>query len=174
LPNKQLNQKSMKKIVFIGLFAFLTANVFGQVTLDKDQQKKVKEIHKNVSNQHNDILKNQGLTVDEKKSRVDDSKGARDALLADVLTSEQIDAVKAKDPIDWNKMYLKIEKQEKSRMKAEMDLKIKEVDNEAKVIKSQQDELKKQMNDLKSRQKELGDQQKALNARKKAIKAEYK
>ena len=164
----------MKKIIFIGFFVFLTGNVFCQATMDKVQQQKVKEIHKNVSKEHDDILKNLTLTVDEKKSRVDATKNARDAELAAVLTSEQVNAVKAKDPIDWNKMYLKIEKQEKSRMKDEMDQRLKEVDKEAKEVKNQQDDIKKQMNDLKKKQKDLGDQQKALKERTKMIKAEYK
>jgi len=164
----------MKKIIFISLFVFLTGNVFCQATLDKAQQTKVKEIHKNVSKEHNDILKNLTMTVDEKKSRVDGTKSTRDAQLADLLNSEQINAVKAKDPIDWNKMYLKIEKQEKSRMKAEMDQRLKEVDREAREIKDQQDDAKRQMNDLKRKQKDLGDQQKELKNKKKNIKAEYK
>jgi len=174
LSNKQLNQKSMKKIVFIGIFVFLAGNVFCQAPLDKDQQKKVKEIHKNISKEHDGILKNQTLTVDEKKSRVDATKGARDAQLADVLTSEQIDALKAKDPIDWNKMYLAIEKQEKSRLKSEMDQRLKEVDKEVKDLKNQQDDVKRQMSDLKKKEKDLGAQQKELSAKKKSIKAEYK
>ena len=164
----------MKRIIFIGLFVFLTGNVFCQATLDKDQQKKVKEIHKKISKEHDDILKNQTLSVNDKKSRVDATKNSRDAQLEVVLSSEQVNTVKAKDPIDWSKTYLKIEKQEKSRMKAEMDLKIKEVDKESKDVKVQQDDIKKQMKDLKGKEKELGDQQKALKEKKKAIKAEYK
>jgi len=164
----------MKKIIFIGLFVFLTGNVFCQATLDKDQQRQVKEIHKNVSKEHDEILKNLTMTVDEKKYRVDNTKSARDAQLAEILNSEQINALKVKDPIDWNKIYLKIEKQEKSRMKAEMDQRLKEVDKEVKEVKTQQDDIKKQMNDLKKKQKDLGDQQKVLNEKKKKIKAEYK
>jgi chromosome segregation ATPase len=163
----------MKKIIFIGLFVFLTANVFCQAP-DKAQQKKVNDIHKSISKEHGDILKNQVLTVDEKKSRVDDTKSARDAQLADVLTSEQIDALKAKDPISWNKVYLQIEKQEKSRLKSEMDQRLKEVDKDVKDLKGQQDDIKKQMSDLKKKEKDLSEQQKALNAKKKAIRAEYK
>ena len=164
----------MKKIVFIGLFVFLTGNVFCQATLDKAQQKKVNEIHKSVSKEHSDILKSQILSVEEKKSRVDATKSARDAQLDDLLTSEQIDAVKAKDPINWNKVYLQIEKQEKSRLKSEMDQKLKDVDKEVKDVKSQQDDIKKQMSDLNKKNKELDAQLKELNAKKKAIKAEYK
>ena len=164
----------MKKIVFIGLFVFLTGNVFCQATLDKAQQKKVNEIHKSVSKEHSDILKSQILSVEEKKSRVDATKSARDAQLDDLLTSEQIDAVKAKDPINWNKVYLQIEKQEKSRLKDEMDQKLKDVDKEVKDVKSQQDDIKKQMSDLNKKNKDLGAQLKELNAKKKAIKAEYK
>jgi len=164
----------MKKIVFIGLFVFLAGNVFCQTTLDKVQQKKVNDIHKSVSKQHSDILKNQILSVDEKKSRVDATKSARDAQLEEVLTSEQIEALKAKDPINWNKLYLQIEKQEKSRLKAEMDQKLKDVDKEVKDVKSQQDDIKRQMNDLNKKNKDLSAQLKELNAKKKAIKAEYK
>ena len=164
----------MKRIIFIGLFAFLTAHVFCQAPLSKDQQQRVKEIHKNISKEHDDILKNQTLTVDEKKSYVDDTKRARDAQLADVLTPEQINVVKAKDPIDWNKVYLKIEKQEKSRLNDEMEEKLKEVDKHLKELESHQDDLKKQMAELKKKEKDLGEQEKALKVQKKAIKDEYK
>lgn len=163
----------MKKVLFISIFVFLAGNVFCQA-LDKDQQKKVKEVHKNVSKELDGILKNQVLTVDEKKARVDASKSSRDAQLAVIISSEQIDAVKQKDPVDWNKTILKIEKQEKSRLKDEMNQKLKEVDGEIKDLNTQQDDLKKQMSDLQKKQKSIGEQQKSLKAKKKAIKSEYK
>ena len=109
----------MKKI-FLAVFVMLLANnAFCQTPLDKEQQKKVKKIHQQVSKEHGAILKNQSLTVNEKRDRVDASKTARDAHLAVFMTQEQVVGVMSKDPIDWNKVYVRIEKQELSRLKNE-------------------------------------------------------
>ena len=142
--------------------------------MDKNQQKQVKAIHKKVQKEHSDILKDPLLTADEKKSRVESTNRERDAKLAEVLTPEQVMAVKAKDPISWKKTLDKIDKQERSRLKAERDQKLSEVDKQARVIASQQDEVKKQMNDLKRQQKDLDAKQKVLKQQKKEIKAFYK
>ncbi len=166
----------MKKIIFIGILAFMAGNVFCQTAapMDKDQQKKVKNIHKQVEKQHEDVLKNQTMTADEKKARVQATKNERDAQLDEVLTPEQASAVKAKDPINWDKTHGKIDKQEKSRLKAEKDQKLKDVDKQSRELESQQDDVKKQMNDLKRKQKDLDEQQKALKKKKKDINAQYK
>lgn len=164
----------MKKIIFIGILTFLAGNVFCQATMDKDQQKKVKDIHKEVVKKHADILKDPNITADEKKRRVDVTKSERDAKLSALLNSDQVNAVKAKDPISWDKMYLKIEKQEKAKLKAERDQRLREVDSQIRDVNSQNDDVKRQMNDLKRKQKDLNDQQKILKAKKKAINAEYK
>ena len=164
----------MKKIILSILVMFLAGYVFCQTPMNKDQEKKVKEIHKSVTKDNDVILKNSALSADEKKARVDANKSARDARLAVVLNSEQIAAVKVKDPIDWNKVYNKIDKAEKSRLKAERDQKVKEVDKQMKELDNQQGELKKQMNELKKKQKDLSDQQKILKSEKKAINAQYK
>ena len=166
----------MKKIIFIGIFMFLAGNIFCQTItpMDKNQQKTVKQIHKDVQKQHNDILKQPTMSADEKKDRVEASKSQRDAKLSEFLTYDQVVAVKLKDPIDWAGAHKKIEKQEKSRLKAERDVKLKEVDKEVRVLDGQQDALKKQMNDLKREQKNLDEQQKALKQRKKEINAQYK
>jgi len=164
----------MKKIILSVLVMFLAGHVFCQAPLDKSQQKRVKEIHKSVTKDNDAILKNSAISADEKKDRVDAIKNSRDARLAAILTSEQIAAVKAKDPIDWNKVYNKINKAENSRLKAERDQKLKEVDKQMKDLDSQQDDIKRQMNELKRRQKDLTNQQKALKAKKKEINARYK
>ena len=164
----------MKKIILAVFVMLLTIPVYCQTPLDKDQQKKVKKIHKDISKEHDNILKNTTLTVDEKKARVDATKNARDAQLATIMTSEQASALKSKDPIDWNKAYLRIEKQEKSRLKDERDQKLREVDKQIRDVESQQDDIKKQMNELKRKQKDLGDQNKVLRTQKKGIKAQYK
>jgi len=165
----------MKKIIFIGVFMFLAGNIFCQTTpMDKDQQKKVKQIHKEIQKQHGDVLKHPTMTVDEKKARVEATKSERDAKLAELLTPEQAEAVKTKDPVDWAGTHKKIDKQEKSRLKAERDLKLKEVDKEARELESQQDDIKKQMNDLKRKQKDLSDQQKVIKQNRKDINAQYK
>lgn len=153
---------------------FLAANAFCQTPMDKDQQKEVKAIHKQVLKDNNDILKNQNLTADEKKYRIEASRNARDAKLDRALTSEQVSAVKAKDPINWDKTFNQIDKQEKSRLTAERDQRIREVDRELRDLSGHQDEIKKQMNDLKRRQKDFSDQEKILKNKKKSIKAEYK
>jgi len=164
----------MKRIILVVFAMFLAGSVFCQVPLDKSQEKRIKEIHKNVSKEHDAILKNLALTVDEKKARVDATKNARDAQLAAIMTSEQIAAVKSKDPIDWNKAYQKIEKQEKSRLKDERDQKLREVDKNIREIDSQQEELKRQQNELKRKQKDLDDQRKVLKTQKKGINIQYK
>ena len=165
----------MKKSIFIGIFVFLAGNIFCQTTpMDKNQQKAVKQIHKEIQQQHNDVIKHTTMSVDEKKARVEATKSERDAKLSGLLTSEQAAAVKAKDPIDWNGTVKKIDKQEKSRLKAERDLKLKEVDKDARVLDGQQDEIKKQMNDLKRKQKDLDDRQKELKQKRKEINAQYK
>ena len=165
----------MKKSIFIGIFVFLAGNIFCQTTpMDKNQQKAVKQIHKEVQQQHNDVVKHPTMTVDEKKARVEATKNERDAKLSGLLTSEQVEAVKVKDPIDWNGTVKKIDKQEKSRLKAERDLNLKEVDKEVRDIEGQQDDIKKQMNDLKRKQKDLDDQQKVLKQKRKDINAQYK
>ena len=152
----------------------MAGNLFCQAPMDKEQQKKVKEIHRNITNDHKALLKNQALSVDEKKARVSASRTSRDAQLAVVLTSEQIDAVKAKDPIKWDKVVSDIDKQERSRLKGERDQKLQEVDRHLRDLKSQQDDVKFQMNELKRRQKDLAGQQKTLKTEQKQIKAQYK
>ena len=164
----------MKRIILVVFAMFLAGSVFCQTPLDKTQQKKVKEIHKNVSKEHDAILKNLALTADEKKARVDATKNARDAQLAAIMTSEQAVALKSKDPIDWKKAYLQIEKQEKSRLKDERDQKLREVDKLIRDVDSQKDEIKKQQNELKRKQKDLDDQLKELKTKKKGINAQYK
>ncbi len=164
----------MKKLFIIGLLLFMAGNVFCQTAIDKDQQKKVKEIHKQVQKQHDEVVKHPSMSVDEKKNRVYATKNERDSKLADVLSPEQMEAVKAKDPIDWDGTIKKIDKQEKSRLKAERDQKLKDVDKQNRDLESQQDDIKKQMNDLKRKQKDLDEQQKALKQQKKDINAQYK
>ena len=164
----------MKKIIFIGTLMFLAANSFCQTPMDKDLDKQVKAIHKQVLKDNNDVLKNQSLTAGEKKNRIEASRSARDAKLAGVLTSEQVNAVKAKDPINWDKTLNQIDRQEKSRLTAERDQRIREVDRELRDISGQQDDIKKQMNDLKRQQKDFSEQEKVLKNKKKSIKAEYK
>ena len=164
----------MKKIVLAVFAMFLAGSVFCQAPLDKDQEKKVKNIHKNVSKEHEAILNNTLLTVDEKKARVDATKNARDAQLASIMTSEQAVALKSKDTIDWNKVHSRIEKMEKARLKGERDQKLKEVDQKIRDIDSQQDEIKKQQNELKRRQKDLDDQRKLLKTQRKGISDQYK
>jgi len=175
LQNKFFKIKNpMKKIIIVVFAMFLAGSAFCQTPLDKNQQKKVKAIHKNVKKEHDAVLKDAALTVDGKKARFDATKIARDAQLAVLLTSEQIAVVKSKDPIDWNKAYQKIEKQEKSRLKDERDHKLREIDKQIRDIESQKDELKNQQNELKRRQKDINDQLKALKTKKKGIKAQYK
>ena len=82
--------------------------------------------------------------------------------------------MKLKDPVDWDGTMKKIDKQEKSRLKAERDQKLSEVEKEVRDLKGEQEDIKKQMNDLKRKQKDIGDQQKVLKQRKKDINAQYK
>ena len=164
----------MKKIILSVFVMFLAGHVFCQSPMDKDQQKKVKEIHKKVTKENDVIMKNSAIAVNEKKALVDANKNARDAQLAVVLNSEQVAAVKSKDPIAWDKVYNKIDNMEKSRLKAERDQKLKEVDRQIRELDGQQDDLKRQMNELKRRQKDLDDQRKALKTQKKGINAQYK
>ena len=164
----------MKKFFLLGIIMLITGNVFCQTPMDKDQQKKVKEIHKEITKEHNAILKNSALSADEKKARVDATRGKRDSQLASVLSLEQKNTLLTKDPINWKKVYSSIEKQEKSRLKAERDQKLKEVDRQVRELDIQQAEIKKQMQDLKRRQKDLDDLYKQAKAKKKEINAEYK
>lgn len=164
----------MKKFISILAFISLAGVVFCQTPLDKNLQKKVADINKQIQKQHNDILKNTVLTVDEKKSRVEASKTQRNAELEKVLTPEQVTAVTAKDPINWSKVNDQIDKQEKSRLKGEKDQKLKEVDQQLRALGSQQDDVKKQIKDLQRKQKDLNDQQSALKKKKKEINAYYK
>jgi len=164
----------MKRFIFIGFLISLSGIVLCQTPLDKTQQKKVSEINKQVQKQHNDILKNSALAVDEKKSRVEATKSERDAELAKVLTPDQVNAVKAKDPINWTKVMDQIDKQERSRLKGERDQKLKEVDQQIRTVNGQQDDVKKQIKDLQRKQKDLNDQQSALKKKKKEINAYYK
>ena len=164
----------MKRIVLFGFALLVAGNVLAQTPMDKEQQKKVKDIHKRVAKEHDIILKNLALTVDEKKARVAATQNDRDAQLAALLNSEQITAVKAKDPIAWSKVYSRIEKQEKSRLKDERDQKLKEVDRQIKELDSQQSDVKRQMDELKRKQKELDAQHRALKAQHKEIVAQYK
>jgi len=164
----------MKKFFLLGIIMLIAGNVFCQTPLDKNQQKKVKEIHKEITKEHNAILKNSALTADEKKARIDATRGKRDSQLAAVLSVEQKNTLLTKDPINWKNVYGEVEKQEKSRLKAEKDQKLKEVDKQVKDLDSQQAEIKKQMQDLKKRQKDLDDQYKQAKAKKKDINAQYK
>ena len=164
----------MKKIILVVCAMFMAVSVFCQTPLDKDQQKKVKEVNKSVSKEHDAILKNSTLTVDEKKARVEATKNSRDAQLEVIMTPEQVAALKSKDPVDWNKAILRIEKQEKARLKDERDQKLREVDQKIREIDSQQDEIKRQQNELKRKQKDLNDQNKSLKTQKKGIIAQYK
>ena len=164
----------MKKIILVVAAIFWAGSVFCQAPLDKDQQKKVKEVNKSVSKEHDAILKNSTMSVDEKKARVEATKNSRDAQLAVIMTPEQVVALKSKDPVDWDKAILKIEKQEKARLKDERDQKLREVDQKIRDVNSQQDEVKRQQNELKRKQKDLNDQQKSLKTQKKGINAEYK
>ena len=163
----------MKRIIFIGFLLSLSGIALCQAPLDKAQKKRVAEINKQVQKQHNDILKST-ISVDEKKSRVEETRRERDAELAKVLSFEQVTAVTAKDPVDWSKMISKIDKQEKARLKSERDQKLKEVDQQLRDVGSQQDDVSKQMKDLKRKQKDLSEQQKALKKQKKEINAFYK
>ena len=142
--------------------------------MDKSQQKMVKQIHKETQQRHNDVLRNPTMTANEKKAHIEASKSERDAKLSGLLTSEQVATVKAKDPINWNGTVDKIDKQEKSRLSAERDMRLMEVDKELRGIEGQQDEIKKQLSDLKRKQKDLDDQQKALKLNRKSINAQYK
>ena len=164
----------MKKVILFGFAMLMAGSVFCQAPMDNNQQKQVKEIHKNVTKEHKAILNNPTLTVDEKKARLSATKDERDEKLAAVLTSEQVSALKEKDPIDWNKALSAIEKQEKSRLKTERDQKLKEVDKEIRVLDGQQDDIKRQMQALKRSQKDLDEQYKAAKAKKKEINAQYK
>ena len=165
----------MKKVIFIGIFMFLAGNIFCQtVPVDKNQQKQVKQIHKEIQKQHSDVIKHPTMTVDEKKARVEATKRERDARLSGILSSEQVEAVKLKDPVDWNGTHKKIDKQETSRLKAERDVKLREVDKEIRDIDGLLDDIKVQMNDLKRKQKDLSDQKKVLKQKRKGINAQYK
>jgi len=161
----------MKRFISILVLVSLTGIVFSQTPLDKNQQKRVSEITKQIQKQHNDILKSTALAVDEKKSRVEATRSERDAELAKVLSPEQVNTVKAKDPINWSKVMDQIDKQEKSRLKGERDQKLKEVDQQLRVLSGQQDDVTKQMKDLKRKQKDISDQQSALKKKKKEINA---
>ena len=172
--NKFLIKKSMKKFVLFGMIMLMAGNVFCQTPMDKSQKKQVSEIHKKVTKEHDAILKNPTLTADEKKARIDATKTARDAQLAVVLSTDQKNALLAKDPIKWTKMYSAIEKQEKSKMKAERDQKLKEVDKQIRELDSQQAEIKRQTQELKRKQKDLDVLYKAARAKKKEINAQYK
>ncbi len=169
--------KSMKKFFFVVLM-FVAGNVFCQTSqstaLDKEQEKKVKSIHKQVQKQHDEVINHPTMSAEEKKSRIYATKDERDAQLADVMTPEQAAAVKAKDPVNWDKAISKVDKQESTKRKAERDQKLKEVDKQAKDLDSQQGDVKKQMDDLKRKQKDLDEQQKALKQQKKDINAQYK
>ena len=164
----------MKRIIFIGFLISLAGIAFCQAPLDKAQKKKVSEINKQVQKQHNDILKNTVWTVEEKKSRVETTRHERDAELAKVLSSDQVTALTAKDPVKWDKTISQIDKQERSRLKGERDQKIREVDQQLRVVNGQQDDVKKQIKDLQRKQKDLNDQQSTLKKKKKEINAYYK
>ena len=164
----------MKKIIFIGFFVFLAGHAFCQEPLSKDQQKRVKAIHKEVLQEHNSIVKNQNISAQEKKSRIESTRSQRDTKLAAMLSSEQVNAVKAKDPIKWDKTHNQIDKIERAQMNAERDLKLREIDRQSRELSSEQDNIKKSLNDLKRKQKDLADQQKALKQKKKEINAQYK
>ena len=164
----------MKKFVLFGIMMFIAGNVFCQTPLDKDQKKKVDEIHKNITKEHAAILKNVALTADQKKARIAATRGERDSQLAAVLTPEQKDALLKKDPINWDKAYSAIDKQEASKLKAEKDQKLKEVDRQVKDLDSQKADIKRQSADLKKKQKDLDNQYKEAKAKKKEIEAQYK
>ena len=165
----------MKKSIFIGIFMFMAGNIFSQIApMDKSQQKRVKQIHKEIQQRHNNLIKHPTMTVDEKKASVEATKSERDARLSGILSPEQVVAVKQKDPVDWDGAVRKINSQEKSRLKVERDQKLRDVDKEIRDVEGQQDDLKLQINDLKRKQKDLDDLQKILKQKRKDINTQYK
>ncbi len=185
----------MKKLLLIGLL--LTAgNVFSQtiqnVPLNGDQEKRVKEINKQVKKQLDNVVGNTLMPVDEKKGRIRSIKDERNAQLSDILTSEQVETVLTKDPIKWDDTLKKIDKDEEARIKAakkddeakqkaaaaqidaEKSQKLNEVNVQKKDLEAQQSDLKKQMKAIESKQDNIKDQLKALKKKEKAIKEQYK
>ncbi len=167
----------MKRFILIGLSLLMAGNVFCQApdgTLDKTQQKKVKEINKQTQKQHDDILKHPTMSAEEKRTRIQASKDERDEKLANVLTPEQVSTVKSKDPVDFDGAVKKVDKQEKAQLKAEKDQKLKDISQQEKALDKQNDDFKRQMEDLKRKQADLKDQQKALKEKRKEINTQYK
>ena len=163
----------MKKIFIIGLFCLIAGNVFCQ-TLDKEEQKKVQSINKQAQKRLDNIVKHPSMSAEEKKDRISAGKRERDAQLAEVLSPAQVDAVKAKDPVNWEGANKKVDNKEKSKIKEERDQKLKEVDKQSKELENQQDDLEKKMADLKKKQKDLDKQQVALKQKRKEINSQYK
>lgn len=161
----------MKKFLFIGLL-FVAGNVFCQ-TLSKEQEKQVKNIHKQVQKEIDDVIDSPDLSAEDKKNRISAAKDKRDAQLANVVSAEQAFSVKAKDPVKWDKAISKVDKQESAKLKTEMNEKLDVLDDQAKELDGRESEIKDQIRILKKEQDEVNAQQKALKNKRKGVKAQY-
>ena len=163
----------MKKIFLVGML-LLSASVFCQEPLTKDQEKKLKTIQKETTKQLNSIVDDEKMTSGEKKSNVQLLKNERDAKITGFMANAQVEAALAKDPVKWDAALKRIDKNETARLKKEKQSRLNEIDLQQKELSKQDKDFDKQIKDLKSRQDDIKKQQKALKEKEKAVKDEYK
>jgi len=163
----------MRKIFLVGML-LLSANIFCQELLTKDQEKKMQTIQKETTKQLNGIVADTKMTAGEKKSKVQLLKNERDAKLTDFMANTQVSSALAKDPVKWDAAMKQIDKNETARLKKERKSRLDDISSQQKELDKQQKEIDKQMKELKARQDDIKKQQKALSDKEKAVKNEYK
>ena len=165
----------MKKyFLFLVGMLLVSANMFCQEPLTKDQKKKADTIQKETTKELNSIVADTQMSAVEKKGKVQLLKIDRDARLAEFMANAQLTTILVKDPVKWDTAVKQIDKNESSKLKKEKQGRLDEISSQQKDLDRQMSELDRQIKDLKSKQGDIKKQQKILNDRKKEIKNEYK
>ena len=164
----------MRKVFLAGMLLLLSASVFCQEPLTKDQEKRVKAVQSETTKRLNAIVANEKMSPGEKKANMQLLRNERDAKLADFMTSAQVSQILAKDSVKWDAAIKKIDKNEATRLKNERQDKLNEISLQQKELDKRQAELDKQMKELKIKQEDIKKQRKVLKDKEKATKSQYK
>lgn len=154
--------------MFIGML-FATGSLFSQ-TLSKEQEIKLKDLHKQVQTQVDQIVDNDSWSLDDKKNRINVEKERRDARLDSIITPEQKLALQKEDPIEWEEVVKKIEKQASAKSKKEMNQKLDEIEETEKKLDSKEKELEQQEKKIENEKKDIEKQRKSLKEQRKQLK----
>ena len=164
----------MRKVFLAGMLLLLSASVFCQEPLTKDQEKRVKAVQSETTKRLNTIVANEKMSPGEKKSNMQLLRNERDTKLADFMADAQVSNALAKDPVKWDAAVKQIDKNETARLKKERQSRLDEISSQQKELNKRHAEIDKQIKELKAKQDDIKKQQKGLSDKEKAVKNEYK